>query len=30
MLRGWLGLNARNAGLPEGSLAEAFTIVRSA
>jgi LmbE family N-acetylglucosaminyl deacetylase len=29
-LRGWLSVHARTAGLPEGALAEAFTIVRSA
>jgi LmbE family N-acetylglucosaminyl deacetylase len=29
MLRGWLGANAAAAGLPEGSLAEAFTVVRA-
>lgn len=27
MLRGWLGLNARAAGYPEGRLAEAFRVV---
>lgn len=30
MLRGWLGPNARVAGLPEGSLAEAFMVVNTA
>jgi len=28
-LRGWLGANARAGGLPDGRLAEAFTIVRT-
>lgn len=30
MLRGWLGANATAGGLPEGRLAESFTIVRTA
>lgn len=30
MLRGWLGPNARTAGLPDGSLAEAFMVVNTA
>jgi LmbE family N-acetylglucosaminyl deacetylase len=30
MLRGWLGMNAKAAGLPEGRLAEAFQILDTA
>jgi LmbE family N-acetylglucosaminyl deacetylase len=30
MLRGWLGMNAKAAGLPEGRLAEAFQVLETA
>ena len=29
LLRGWNGLNATNAGLPEGRLAEAFWVMET-